>query len=361
MSISVIVSMLNPTALTDNFLSRLTELKEKEEFELVLVIDGDQNIQTRRTIETYRKSLRPIVIINEEPLGYGRANNRGAEAATGNVLVFMNTDVFPEDRAITNLAETLFINRDIGIAQPLLLYPQNGKVQSCGHIFGPFFNRHALMGRSSSSNIVQTAGDRQALTSAFYAMRSRDFQRLGGFDTIYLNSHEGMELSLRVHLDGMRCFYNPKCRGFHIQGGSRKHISIDERQQLAIFWSRWHDKVKRDVDNLLALQLSDALRKQYYLVINSSTNLLWQLTLDELEIETETIAETAIRGRQLVLQDTLVSGVKKARRPLLFLTDHFSQVSNNLAWFSERSDHNDLVFDCHGNVIRLQDFKGILP
>ncbi|KAB7613635.1 glycosyltransferase family 2 protein [Amylibacter sp. SFDW26] len=361
MSISVVVSILNAPALTANFLSRLAELRANEEFEVVLVCDGDQNIGTQQVIGTYHGSLKPTVVVNEETLGYGAANNRGVEAATGDVLVFMNTDVFPEETAITKLAKTLNDNADIGIVQALLIYPQNGKVQSCGHIFGPFFNRHALMGRPSSSQIVQRPSDRQALTSAFYAMRSSDFQRLGGFDTIYLNSHEGMELSLRVHLDGMRCFYNPTCRGFHVQGSSRQHMSIDERQQLAIFWSRWHDKIQRDLDDLLALQLTERLRTQHYLVINSSTNLLWQSSLDALGVQTEIIAETALRGHSLVLQDTLVPDIKKARRPMLFLTDHFSHISKNLVWFSERPEQEDLVFDCHGNVIRIRELLQNLP
>ncbi len=347
--------------LTDNFLSRLAELRKTEEFEVVLVCDGDQNIGTRRTIETYRKTLNPVVIFNEVSQGYGVANNKGAEVATGDILVFMNTDVFPEPGAIILLARTLAENADIGIAQALLSYPQNGKVQSCGHIFGPFFNRHALMGRSSSAEIVLKPSDRQALTSAFYAIRSGDFHRLGGFDTIYLNSHEGMELSLRAHLDGMRCFYTPACRGHHIQGGSRRHMLVDERQQLAIFWSRWHDKIQEDLDDLLASQLTRELRQQCYLVINSSTNLLWHLSIDRLELQTEIIAETALRGHPLLLHDTLAPKIRMAKRPLLFLTDHFSHVSNNLLWFSDRHDQGDLVIDCHGNAIPVRDFLQASP
>lgn len=361
MSYSLIASILNPPALTDNFLSCLAHLKRQEDFELVLVNDGDPNVETQRTIEAHSEILKPKVLINDAPLGYGRANNAGAEMATGDVLIFLNTDVFPTDGAITTLAQAVTKDPTIGVAQGLLLYPQNGRVQSCGHIFGPYFNRHALVGRSAALPVVRQAADRQSLTSAFYAVRRDDFRRIGGFDATYLNSHEGMEFALRLHLEGLRCRYHPASRAFHVQGGSRRHIPMNENQQLALFWSRWHDRVECDLDGLLASQITTEQRQRHYLGINISTNLFWKRTLEVLEISIDMVAEPVLRGHPLVLHDTLVADVQRARRPLLFLTDHFSHVADNLMWFSERPSRDDLILDCHGNAVSMPEVLGALP
>jgi len=360
-SCSLIASILNPPALTDNFLSCLAGLREQEEFELVLVNDGDSNIETGRAIEAYRSVLHPRVLRHDASLGYGRANNAGAEAARRDILVFLNTDVFPNPGAITSLIDVLASDPSIGVAQGLLLYPQSGRVQSCGHIFGPYFNRHALVGRSAALPIVQQAADRQALTSAFYAVRRDDFVRFGGFDETYLNSHEGMEFALRLHLDGLRCRYHPDSRAFHVQGGSRRHVPMNEDQQLALFWSRWHDKVERDLDDLLAGQISQEQRRYRYLGINFSTNLFWKDTWAALGLSVDVVAEPVLRGHSVILHDTLTAEIRRSNRPLLFLTDHFSNVSGNLMWFSERPVRTDLILDCHGNVVTVGEVLGSSP
>lgn len=360
-SCSLIASILNPSALTDNFLSCLARLKERENFELVLVIDGDSNVDTGRAIEFYRSVLQPRVIINETSQGYGRANNSGADAASGDILVFLNTDVFPAEGAITKLVRAVADDQTVGVTQGLLLYPQNGKVQSCGHIFGPYINRHALAGRSADLPIVRQAANRQALTSAFYAVRRRDFVRHGGFDTTYLNSHEGMELALRLHLEGLHCRYYPDSQAYHIQGGSRRHLPMNENQQVALFWSRWHERLKRDLDDLLAAQLSPEQRRPRYLGINVSTNLFWNSTLEALDMSVEIIAEPVLRGHTLVLHDTLVADIQRTRGPLLFLTDNFAHVAANKLWFSERSERGDVILDCHGNAVTLAEILGLSP
>lgn len=361
LSCSLIASILNPPALTDNFLSCLADLKGREEFELVLVNDGDSNIETGRAIEAYQSVLQPRLLRNHASLGYGRANNVGADAASGEILVFLNTDVFPSPGAITSLVEVLTNDPSIGIAQGLLLYPQSGRVQSCGHIFGPYFNHHALVGRSVSLPVVQQAADRQALTSAFYAVRRDDFVRFGGFDETYLNSHEGMEFALRLHLSGLRCRYHPESRAFHVQGGSRRHVAINEDQQLALFWSRWHANVKRDLDDLLAAQITEEQRRRRYLGINFSTNLFWKDTLAALDFSVDLVAEPVLRGHSVVLHDTLSAEIRRSHRPLLFLTDHFSNVARNLMWFAERPIRTDLILDCHGNAVTIGEILGSSP
>lgn len=360
-SYSLVVSILNPPALTDNFLSHLASLRMQEKFELILVNDGDPNIGTEEAIKAYQSILQPKLFYNSGSIGYGRANNIGAAAASGKVLVFLNTDVFPSPGAITALAEVLVKNPSIGVVQGLLRYPQNGRVQSCGHIFGHYFNNHALVGRPVSLPIVQQAVDRQALTSAFYAVRRSDFIGLNGFDETYLNSHEGMEFSLRLHLKGLRCHYYPKSCAFHVQGGSRRHVPINEDQQLALFWSRWNTLVKPDMDALLSTQINKEQKLQRYLGINLSTNLFWKSTLNTLELSVDFVAEPVLRGHTVVLHDTLTAEIKRSHRPLLFLTDHFSNVSGNLMWFLERPVRSDLILDCHGNAVTIEEVLGVSP
>jgi len=357
--ISVIACLCNPPALTANFLRRIQELRQHENFETVVVVDGDHDSRTRSLLRGAKGRIPGLRIeFRSQPGGYSAASNHAVAKAKGSTLVFVDSDTFPEPGAITALARHIHAQDSIGVVQGLLLYPQTLRVQSTGHIFGPYFNRHALCGRRANLPIVQVAADRQALTSAFYAVRRRLFEDHGGFDEFYWNSHEAMELALRIHLAGYRCVYRPEAIAYHVQGGSRRHIHLDERQQAAHFWSVWGRLAKSDLDRLLGQQLTPSQAKRKYLLINTSVNRAWRETLEGLPLRFSEVAEIQSSGQALVLHDTLVPELHRQKSPLLFLSDHFAHIAANLAWFRGRPTQDDLILDCHGNLVTVAEVLG---
>ena len=55
--------------------------------------------------------------------------------------------------------------------------------------------------------IVKQSAARQALTMALCAVKKKVFLQLGSFNEAYYNSHEGMELTLKMTLNGYVCMY----------------------------------------------------------------------------------------------------------------------------------------------------------
>lgn len=359
--ISLIVSILNPPELTANFLNWQTDTLNADDIELVIVCDGDSNIRTHqllRDAKTVFQNLR--VIFQNSSTGYAAANNVAAKEARGDVLVFLNSDTFPIRGAIRRLATLVRSDERVGIAQGLLIYPQTLRVQSAGHIFGAYFNQHALVGRPVGAAIVKLPADRQALTSAFYAVRQTTFFDNNGFDEFYLNAFEGMEFSLRVNLGGYRCIYVPESIAYHIQGSARRYQSIDETQQIARFWSMWGGRIQQDLDGILAAQIGPMIKKRKHLIVNTSNNRNWMRSLETLDLRGDEVA-SFVPSRKLSLQEFLVPEIHQANSPILFLTDHFSQISENLLWFSSRVERGDLILDCHGNVITMSELLSELP
>jgi len=361
-SISVVVSVLNPPALTANFLHWLATDLMEDDVELIVVCDGDTNVRTHRLLRDAQTDRRKVrVVFLDQPSGYAVANNLAAQEACGDVLLFLNTDTFPTKGAIRTLAEFVKTNQDVGVAQGLMIYPQNLLVQSCGHIFGPFFNQHAFLGRSTNVSIVNQPADRQALSSAFYAVRRGDFIQNKGFDEFYLNSFEGMEFSLRMQLSGYRCVYRPEARAYHLQGGSRKHFAINEDQEIAYFWSKWGSRIRQDLDDILAAQMHPEHKKRNYLIVSASTNRSWKRSLDTLGLRGEYVATWTGPYQELLLAEILVPEIHRSNSPILFLTDSFRQLIGNVLWFSTRPDRADLVLDCHGNVVGVAELISPLP
>ena len=97
MRYSIIVALDNNFALTNNFVENLllTESLQNDS-ELVIVSDGCANIQTIDYLKKLSEKSFPIKIIyNKTKLGYGKSNNIGVEHSQGDILVFLNSDVFP--------------------------------------------------------------------------------------------------------------------------------------------------------------------------------------------------------------------------------------------------------------------------
>jgi GT2 family glycosyltransferase len=354
--ISLIVSIFNPPELTANFISWVAELLIDERFEVILISDGDTHRETRALMRQARTMNRRFkIVFRDESAGYGVSNNQAVRYATGDILIFLDSDTFPKRGSIRILADYLRTHHEAGVAQGLLLYPQNLRVQSAGHVFGAFFNRHALMGRRANLAIVQKPMERQALTSAYYAVRRRDFISAGGFDEFYLNSHEAMEFALKMHLAGRRCDYRPEAIAYHVQGGARRHVFIDERQHIARFWTLWGSRITRDLDHLLAAQLTRQQRRRKFLCITASSNRAWGETLAFLDITADEVAAIRTSERRLTLQESVVPEIQRSKSPILFLTDHFSDVAANHLWFQSRPHLNDLVLDCHGNAVTVSE------
>jgi hypothetical protein len=299
-------------------------------------------------------SSRIRVIFNDFSRGYAIANNVAASEARGKVLVFLNSDTFPANNAVRILAHLLAADEEVGVAQGLLVYPQDLRVQSAGHLFGPYFNNHVLLGRRTDAEIVRRPADRQALTSAFYAVRRADFIQNNGFDEFYLNCFEGMEFSLRMNLKGYRCIYRPTAIAYHIQGASRRRVAVEEAQSTAYFWTKWGHLIRSDLREILAAQLDSADTSRKYLVVNTSTKQGWPAILDSLGIRGEEVAALNT-GEQINLHEALIPELHQSNSPILFITNNFRQIARNMLWFADRRDRGDLILDCHGNVISARE------
>jgi GT2 family glycosyltransferase/glycosyltransferase involved in cell wall biosynthesis len=167
----------------------------------------------------------------DKPFNFSDKCNVGAEAATGERLIFFNDDV-ETDQAdwIQNVIEPLE-NPEIGAVAPKLLY-ESGKIQHAGLVMGvrglagtAFHQRPA--DSTEHHNLPQIERDVAALSAACLAMRRDDFFRVGGFDAVNTPiAHSDMDLCFKVRDAGLRCVYTPYATLRHAGHAS---IGVEER------------------------------------------------------------------------------------------------------------------------------------
>ncbi len=130
--------------------------------------------------------------------GFALGNNLGLAHATGDVVVFLNNDTTVPPGWLVPLREALADDDVLG-AQPLLLYP-GGTVQSAGVAFPTCGGLpHAFLQGFPVEDAHGIEGLRfHAVTGAALALRYADAVALRGFDPVFSNGMEDVDLCHRL-------------------------------------------------------------------------------------------------------------------------------------------------------------------
>ena len=141
-----------------------------------------------------------------------------------------------------------------------LLYP-TGTVQHAGVVIGQDGYPHNLYaGFPADHPAVNRSRRLQAVTGACMLVRRAAFERVGGFDTGFLNSLEDVDLCLRLGEAGGEVHY---CHEASSSTSSRPRAGRQDRfeRSVALYRERWRDRVRRDD---LAVYVEDGLIEVEY-------------------------------------------------------------------------------------------------
>ena len=174
------------------------------------------------------------------PFDFSRMNNVGAEAADGEILVFLNDDIEPLLSSWLYRLAAQAQRPDVGIAGARLVYP-GGTLQHAGIAIG-IGDGCGHPGRSMNAtpywNWTNLTRDVAAVTGACLAIRKELFQQLGGFDQAFPVNYNDTDLCLRVRQAGYRVLYEAGAVLLHRECQTRKGgVSFTERERWYARWS----------------------------------------------------------------------------------------------------------------------------
>lgn len=345
---SLIISIDNEYELASNFFNMLFQTKNIFDYEIIVVSDNCENIKTVMLLKEYSQNKQINLIELTERHGFGKANNIGVKYSTTSNLIFMNTDIILVGNELDELLQAKEHFKCKAV-QPLLLYPQTQKIQSAGHIFGSYFNRHALENNTVSILDGHVAIERSALTIAFCLIEKDIFLEFGGFNEFYYNAYEGLELTARIHNAGLGCKLIPSIKAYHIRKATRKNIYFNEEQQTPFFWSNCSAFIKEDYSRFIAHYLSPKQLSNIYIAI-SFTHLDIIPLLEKAGLHINEALNIQLSGN-IELFNVLPFAFLKSPSNYLFICENFTQITSNKLWFQLRNNSNDIIVDCNGNVI----------
>lgn len=198
MKISIIIPVLNEAAVIENCLEKLTELRQDCE---IIIADGGSRDDTLKIVKQFQVQ-NPERMTVLEGLKPGRAfqMNAGADAAEGDVLLFLHADCELGDGALPALTKCL----------------QNSAI-----IGGGFYKRYSnenifLKLYRIVMNVIRTQWLKNLVGTNAIFIRKNVFFQLGKFPTVPLL--EDVMLSDRMKKKGKPVFLKP-----HVIVSSRRY------------------------------------------------------------------------------------------------------------------------------------------
>jgi GT2 family glycosyltransferase len=242
--VSIIVLVYGQLELTQRCIKSIYDTKNSSNVELIVVNNGS-TIETAKGLRKLKEQYPDIKLIQiERNLNFALGNNIGFQFASGESVVFLNNDTYVTDEWLDTMLSDFRRNMAI-FAQPTLLYP-DGSIQSSGVGFSPLNSlgyavyahmRMSQRGMSVKSNTRHV----RAVTGACLLIKSKDYAVLKGFDPLYINGQEDVDLCLRAS----RLYEGKETQGvvstaiiYHDESkapGRGKYVSFNRR----LYLKRW--------------------------------------------------------------------------------------------------------------------------
>lgn len=225
--ISVVVCTLNGGSTIRDTLEGLKKL-DYPSYEVIVVNDGS----TDRTAEIVAEYS--VQLISTENRGLSSARNTGCDAATGEIVAYIDDDAWPDPDWLTYVALTFEKYDFVGVGGPNLPPPDDGPIADC-------------VANAPGGPVHVLLSDRVAehIPGCNMAFRRSALQNVGGFDPIYRAAGDDVDLCWRLQEAGGVIGFCPTAVVWHHR---RNSLSMYWKQQRgygkaeALLESKWPAK-----------------------------------------------------------------------------------------------------------------------
>ena len=245
--VSVIIPAWNNWALTKDCLAALAAHTPLEALQ-VIVVDNGSTDETALAGPAHGAALfgeRYGQVRLPGNRGFAAACNRGAQAASGRFLFFLNNDALAETGWLDPLVEAMRGDPSLAGAGPVLTFPKDGgvnagRIQHLGIAVsgGPEF-RHLYELFPASHEACRKTRRMQIITAAAMLVPAKLFAGLGGFYEGFVNGMEDVDFCCRAAKNGGRFAVVPKSRAVHLTNRTAGRFDR-EGDNLRLLVSRRH-------------------------------------------------------------------------------------------------------------------------
>ena len=250
-SVSIVIPHWNNVDVLSECLESILNT-DFENFETIVV----DNASTDNSVASVRSNYPNVKLIeNDKNYGYAGGCNIGAEAASGDFLIFLNNDTVQEKDWISNLIKTINSDDKIAAVQPKILNYYDRNVfdyagGSGGHmdIYCFPFARGRIFSFQENDEGQYNNKEKCFWSSGTCFMVQRElFEKVGGFDESFFAHMEEIDLCWRLYAMGFEVWVEPDSVVYHknaltLPMHSHKKYYLNHRNSLLMLLGNYSIK-----------------------------------------------------------------------------------------------------------------------
>ena len=218
-SVSIVIPHWNNVDVLSECLESILNT-DFENFETIVV----DNASTDNSVASVRSNYPNVKLIeNDKNYGYAGGCNIGAEAASGDFLIFLNNDTVQEKDWISNLIRTINSDDKIAAVQPKILNYYDRNVfdyagGSGGHMdiyCFPFARGRIFSFQENDEGQYNNKEKCFWSSGTCFMVRRELFQKSGGFDESFFAHMEEIDLCWRLYAMGFEVWVEPDSVVYH--------------------------------------------------------------------------------------------------------------------------------------------------
>ncbi len=261
MDLSIIIVNWNVRDLLERCLKSIFVFCQNLDYE-VIVIDNfstDGSVQMLNEMSFHNKNLKTV--LNQDNLGFAKANNQGLAVSSGKYVLFMNPDMELVENTLKMLYDymeshhndisacTCQLQYGDGYRQPNIkrdptFWPQWWILYKLHHFWKPRFLKKYLakdFDYTKEQEVEQIMG-------AFIFARGEIIKKIGGWSEDYFLWWEDLDLCKRLRKMGEKIIYTPISRVIHYEGRSfAQQFSLAKQQRfnkgMLIYFKKYHSRL----------------------------------------------------------------------------------------------------------------------
>ncbi len=251
MKVSIIIVTYNTKDLTDNCIKSIRKFTEEIDYEIILVDNGSTDDS-----KNYFEADKTITYIySSENLGFGKANNLGAESATGEFVFLLNSDTIFKENSLLKFYNFFILNElklNIGVLGCLLV-DEKGKVNGYGNSFpsckvlkNKLWNKIPIIAgllpvvKDKNYNHEGDFFEIDYVIGADMFLKKKLYDKMNGFCEQFFMYYEETDLQKRISDIGLKQYIFTSTTIIHLEEASGKAIKnysnrkriITERSKL---------------------------------------------------------------------------------------------------------------------------------
>lgn len=225
--ISVIVCAYNAASTIRECLEGLKRLVYPD-YEVIVVDDGSADGTVSIALASGFR------VIRTENRGLSSARNTGMEAATGDIVAYIDADAYPDEHWLSYLASAYMSTSHAGIGGPNLPPPGDGYLADC-----------VACAPGGPIHVLISDWEAEHIPGCNISFRKKFLQDIGGFDPRYREAGDDVDVCWRLQHEGRTLGFSPGAVVWHhrrntLRGYWKQQIGYGKAE--ALLERKWPEK-----------------------------------------------------------------------------------------------------------------------